>query len=72
MTLMGLVVVSVVALGIRLLLMQTIQRRRARENRQINERLRTLIAAYKILSGYFTGELSVDPALRSRVHGQLA
>jgi hypothetical protein len=48
--------------GIRLLLMQTIQRRRERENRQINERLRTLIAAYKILGGSFTGELSVDPA----------
>ena len=65
-TLLGLVLVSVVAVGIRLLLMQTIQRRRERENRQINERLRTLIASYKILGGSFTGELSVDPAhLRS-------
>lgn len=65
-TLLGLVLVSLVAVGIRLLLMQTIQRRRERENRQINERLRTLIAAYKILGGSFTGELSVDPAhLRS-------
>ena len=36
-TLLGLVLVSVVAVGIRLLLMQTIQRRRERENRQINE-----------------------------------
>jgi heme exporter protein D len=61
-TLLGLVIVSVVAVGIRLLLMQTIQRQRERENRQINERLRTLIAAYKILGGSFTGELSVDPA----------
>ncbi len=61
-TLVGLVLVSVVAVGIRLILMQTIQRRRERENRQINERLRTLIAAYKILGGSFTGELSVDPA----------
>ena len=60
-TLLGLVIVSVVAVGTRLLLMQTIQRRRERENRQINERLRTLIAAYKILGGSFTGELSVDP-----------
>jgi hypothetical protein len=60
-TLLGLVLVSAVAVGIRLLLMQTIQRRRERENRQINERLRTLIAAYKILGGSFTGELSVDP-----------
>ena len=30
-------------------------------NRQINERLRTLIAAYKTLGGSFTGDLLVDP-----------
>lgn len=60
-TVIGLVLVSVVAVGIRLLLMQTIQRRRERENRQINERLRTLISAYKTLGGSFTGDLSVDP-----------
>jgi len=61
-TLFGLVLVSVVAVGIRLIFMQTLQRRRERENRQINERLRTLIAAYKVLGGSFTGELTVDPA----------
>jgi len=60
-TLLGLVLVSVVAVGIRLVFMQTIQRRRERENRQINERLRTLIAAYKTLGGSFTGNLEVDP-----------
>ncbi|MFT4193937.1 hypothetical protein, partial [Ottowia sp.] len=60
-TLLGLVLVSVVAVGIRLVFMQTIQRRRERENRQINERLRTLIAAYKTLGGSFTGNLAVDP-----------
>jgi type II secretory pathway pseudopilin PulG len=60
-TLLGLVVVSLVAVGIRLVFMQTLQRRRERENRQINERLKTLIAAYKTLGGSFTGELSVDP-----------
>src|ERR1700691_4703195 len=42
--------------------MQTIQQRRERETRQINERLRTLIAAYKTLGGSFTGDLAVDPA----------
>jgi hypothetical protein len=42
--------------------MQTMQQRRERENRQINERLRTLIAAYKTLGGSFTGDLAVDPA----------
>jgi type II secretory pathway pseudopilin PulG len=66
-TLLGLVVVSLVAVGIRLVFMQTMQRRRERENRQINERLKTLIAAYKTLGGSFTGELHVDPAhLRDR------
>ena len=60
-TLLGLVVVSLVMVGIRLLVMQTVQRRRERENRQINERLRTLIAAYKTLGGSFTGNLQVDP-----------
>jgi len=60
-TILGLGVVTLVMLGVRLLVMQTIQRRRERENRQINERLRTLIAAYKTLGGSFTGDLAVDP-----------
>ena len=60
-TLLGLVLVSVVAVGVRLLVMQTVQQRRERENRQINERLKTLIAAYKALGGSFTGQLAVDP-----------
>ncbi|WP_295435710.1 hypothetical protein [uncultured Thiodictyon sp.] len=60
-TLLGLVVVTVLMVGIRLLVMETVQQRRNRENRQINERLRTLIAAYKTLGGSFTGELAVDP-----------
>lgn len=60
-TLMGLLVVTLVGVGIRLLVMQTLQQRRERENRQINERLRTLIAAYKTLGGSFTGDLGVDP-----------
>ena len=40
-TLLGLVVVTVLMVGIRLLVMETVQQRRNRENRQINERLRT-------------------------------
>jgi heme exporter protein D len=62
MTLAGIALVTLVAVGIRLLVMQTVQQRRARENRQVNERLRTLIAAYKTLGGSFTGDLLVDPA----------
>lgn len=50
-----------VAVGIRLLVMQRVQQRRERQNRQINERLKTLIAAYKTLGGSFTGNLAVDP-----------
>ena len=66
-TFLGLVVVTLVAVGIRLLVMQRVQQRRERENRQINERLRTLIAAYKTLGGSFTGDLAVDPShLRDR------
>jgi uncharacterized membrane protein YgcG len=61
-TLLGLVVVSLVAVGIRLLVMHSVQQRRERANRQINERLKTLIAAYKVLGGSFTGDLSVDPS----------
>lgn len=61
-TLFSMIVVSLVFVGIRLVFMQTFQRRRERENRQINERLKVLIAAYKTLGGSFTGVLTVDPA----------
>lgn len=60
-TLLGVALFSLVVVGIRLLVMQTIHLRRERENRQINERLRTLIAAYRALGGSFTGNLAVDP-----------
>jgi hypothetical protein len=61
-TLIGLALFTLISIGIRLLMMFTIQQRRERMNRQINERLRTLIAAYKTLGGSFTGDLTVDPA----------
>lgn len=60
-TLFGLAIVTLIGVGIRLVMMITIQQRRERMNRQINERLRTLIAAYKTLGGSFTGTLTVDP-----------
>ena len=60
-TLAGLLLVTCLMMGVRLLFMQTIQKRRERENRQINERLKTLIAAYKTLGGSFTGTLEVHP-----------
>ncbi|MDR2214136.1 MAG: hypothetical protein LBE21_11000 [Pseudomonadales bacterium] len=75
-TLLGLVFITLVGVGIRLIVMQTMQQRRERENRQINERLRSLIAAYKTLGGSFTGDLSVDPThlrelrLQAAEHGE--
>ena len=61
-TLLGLLLATLLMLGIRLVFMQTLQRKRERENRQINERLKTLIAAYKTLGSSFTGDLAVDPS----------
>lgn len=67
MTVLGLGLFTLIGVGIRLLVMMTIQQRNQRLNRQINERLRTLIAAYKTLGGSFTGDLAVDPShLRDR------
>lgn len=60
-TLLGLALFALVGVGIRVLMLLTIQQRQQRMNRQINERLRTLIAAYKVLGGSFTGELLVYP-----------
>lgn len=75
-TILGLTLVTLLGVGIRLLTQMTFQQRRERMNRQINERLKTLIAAYKVLGGSFTGDLTVDPAhrrdLRRREQGGVA
>jgi type II secretory pathway pseudopilin PulG len=60
-TMLAVLLLSFAAVGVRLVFMHTVQRRRERENRQINERVKTLIAAYKTLGGSFTGDLAVDP-----------
>lgn len=60
-TVLGLAIFTLIGVGVRVMMMLTIQQRQQRMNRQINERLRTLISAYKTLGGSFTGELSVDP-----------
>lgn len=60
-TVLGFLLMTLMMMGMRLLFMQTIQKRRERENRQINERLRTLMSAYKTLGGSFTGNLTVSP-----------
>ncbi|MET3926991.1 hypothetical protein [Devosia sp. 2618] len=61
-TVLGLAVFTLIGVGIRIVMMLTIQQRQQRMNRQINERLKTLIAAYKVLGGSFTGRLTVDPS----------
>lgn len=63
-TLIGIALLALIGVGVRVLVMVSIQQRRERLNRQINERLRTLIAAYKVLGGSFTGNLAVDPRHR--------
>ncbi|HTV69997.1 MAG TPA: hypothetical protein VMF90_15810 [Rhizobiaceae bacterium] len=69
----GLLLITMIGMGIRLLMMMTIQQRRERQNRQINERLRALIAAYKTLGGSFTGNLRVDPThMRDLRRAQIA
>jgi uncharacterized membrane protein YgcG len=63
-TLLSLAVITLLGVGIRLATQLTIQQRQQRMNRQINERLRALMAAYKTLGGSFTGDLTVNPAHR--------
>ena len=58
---LGLAVFALIGVGIRVLMMLTIQQRQQRMNRQINERLKTLISAYRTLGGSFTGQLTVNP-----------
>ncbi|MDH1703736.1 hypothetical protein, partial [Comamonas terrigena] len=67
-TVASLLLITLLMVGIRLVFMQTIQKRRERENRQINERLKTLMAAYKTLGGSFTGQLAVSPVHLRDVH----
>ncbi len=67
-TLAGIALFALVGIGIRILVMVTVQQRRERLNRQINERLKTLMAAYKVLGGSFTGNLAVDPAHLRDLH----
>jgi hypothetical protein len=46
--------VAVALLAVRILLMQRVQKKRQRENRQETERLKSMIAAYRALAGSFS------------------
>jgi len=61
-TLIASLVVAVVLLGIRVFVMQRVQQRRQRENRQETERLRSLVAAYRSLAGSFSPAADTDQA----------
>ena len=69
-TLAGIAVFALVGIGIRLLVMMRFQQRRERMNRQINERLKVLMAAYRVLGGSFTGQLGVSPMHRRDLRQQ--
>ncbi|MDP3609863.1 MAG: preprotein translocase subunit YajC [Methylophilus sp.] len=53
-TLIASLVIAVVLLGIRVFVMQRVQQKRQRENRQETERLKSLVAAYRALAGSFS------------------
>lgn len=71
-TLLGFALFMVLGMGMRVLMMMTVQQRQQKMNRQINERLRTLMAAYKVLGGSFTGMLQVDPRSRRKYRESIA
>jgi uncharacterized membrane protein YgcG len=53
-TLIASLVIAVILLAIRVFVMQRVQQKRQRENRQETERLKSLVAAYRSLAGSFT------------------
>lgn len=53
---------TLIGVGIRVVMMLTLQSRQQRMNSTINERFKTLIAAYRVKGGSFIGELSINPA----------
>ena len=61
-TLIASLVVAVVLLGLRVFVMQRVQQKRQRENRQETERLRSLVAAYRSLAGSFSPAADADRA----------
>ena len=68
-TLIGSLIVAVVLLAVRVFVMQRVQQRRQRENRQETERLRSLVAAYRSLAGSFSPASSEH---RSQIEETLA
>ena len=61
-TLIASLLVAVILLGLRVFVMQRVQQKRQRENRQETERLRSLVAAYRSLAGSFSPAAHTDRA----------
>jgi hypothetical protein len=70
-TLIASLVVAVVLLAIRIFVMQRVQQKRQRENRQETERLRSLVAAYRSLAGSFSPAADTDRAQLEAVLGDI-
>lgn len=68
-TLLASLLVAVALLFLRIVLMQRVQDRRQRENRQETERLKSLASAYRALAGSFT---PAGPADRRQIEEALA
>lgn len=70
-TLIASLVVTVILLAIRIFVMQRVQQKRQRENRQETERLRSLVAAYRSLAGSFSPAADADRTQLEAVLGDI-
>lgn len=70
-TLIASLTVAMVLLGIRIFVMQRVQQKRQRENRQETERLRSLVAAYRSLAGSFSPAADTDRVQLEAVLGDI-
>jgi hypothetical protein len=70
-TLIASLLVTIILLAIRIFVMQRVQTKRQRENRQETERLRSLVAAYRSLAGSFSPAADADRAQLEEVLGDI-
>jgi len=68
-TVVGSLLFAVALLAIRIFVMQRVQSRRQRENRQETERLKSLVAAYRAMAGSFS---PAEPGDRDQLEGGLS
>lgn len=68
-TLIASLLVAVVLLAVRIFVMQRVQTQRQRENRQETERLKSLVAAYRVMAGSFS---PAEPGDRDQLEAGLS